>query len=145
MEEPRSRWLPTADADPPSLSYGHLVSASPRTLLGAVSKARRPSAAAGGGAAAVSVSQLARSGTRPSSRLRPALVCARVPRWWRVAQPSGLSGYTETVTCRYVAGIDVAVLLPLAFCSLASASSSLCSSPSRPLALAASNAFMVGP
>src|SRR5690242_17120748 len=28
-----------------------------------------------------------------------------VPRWWRVAQPSGVSGYTETVTCRYVAGI----------------------------------------
>ena len=48
-----------------------------------------------------------------------------------------------TVTRRKVAGIDVASAL--VFCSLKRASSSAWSSSSRPLAEAASKAFMVGP
>ena len=55
----------------------------------------------------------------------------------------GLSG--ETVTRRNVAGIEVASGDPLAFWLANNASNSACSSASRPLAAAASNAFMVGP
>jgi hypothetical protein len=50
-----------------------------------------------------------------------------------------------TVTSKKVAGIEVASALGLVFCSLKSASSSACRSASRPSAVAASNAFMVGP
>ena len=50
-----------------------------------------------------------------------------------------------TVTRRKVEGMQVASLLRLAFWRLNRVSSSVCSSASRPLAAAASNAFMVGP
>jgi hypothetical protein len=52
---------------------------------------------------------------------------------------------TETVTRRNVAGIDVTSGSGLVFCSLNRASSSFCRSAARPLASAASKAFMVGP
>src|SRR6266567_9189316 len=52
---------------------------------------------------------------------------------------------TATVTRKNVAGVEVASSLGLAFWALKRASSSACSSASRPLAVAASNAFMVGP
>jgi len=53
--------------------------------------------------------------------------------------------HTATVTRRKVAGMEVASSLGLAFWLLKRASSSACRSASRPLAAAASNAFMVGP
>ena len=53
--------------------------------------------------------------------------------------------HTAIVTRRKVAGIEVASSLGLAFWALKSASNSACRSASRPLAAAASNAFMVGP
>jgi pyridoxamine 5'-phosphate oxidase-like protein len=53
--------------------------------------------------------------------------------------------HTATVTRRKVAGIEVASSLGLVFWLLKRASSSACRSSSRPLAAAASNAFMVGP
>jgi hypothetical protein len=53
--------------------------------------------------------------------------------------------HSATVTRRKVAGMEVASSLWLAFWSLKRASSSACRSASRPLAAAASNAFMVGP
>jgi hypothetical protein len=56
-----------------------------------------------------------------------------------------VAGHVETVTRKNVAGIEVVPLLGLAFCALNSASSSACSSPLRPSAAAASNAFIVGP
>src|SRR5437667_12506618 len=52
---------------------------------------------------------------------------------------------TATVTRRKVAGIELASSLGLAFWALKRASSSACSSASRPFADADSNAFMVGP
>jgi len=52
---------------------------------------------------------------------------------------------TETVTRRKVAGMEVASSLGLWFWALKSASSSACRSASRPLAAAASKAFIVGP
>ena len=50
-----------------------------------------------------------------------------------------------TVTRRNVAGMEVASLLGLTFCSLKRTSNSFCRSACRPFASAASNAFMVGP
>jgi hypothetical protein len=51
--------------------------------------------------------------------------------------------YRRTVTRRKVAGMDVP--LSLVFCSLKSASSSVCRSAWRPSEAAAANAFIVGP
>ena len=55
------------------------------------------------------------------------------------------SAFAATVTRRKIAGIEVASSLGLVFWLLKRASSSACRSASRPLAAAASNAFMVGP
>ncbi len=62
----------------------------------------------------------------------------------RYAVPFGRA-HTATVTRRKVAGMEVASSFWLAFWPLKRASSSACSSASRPSAAAASKAFMVGP
>ena len=56
-----------------------------------------------------------------------------------------LGNYTQTVTRKKVAGMDVASLRGLLFWLLNRTSSSFCKSPARPFFSAASNAFMVGP
>jgi hypothetical protein len=71
----------------------------------------------------------------------PLLVGVRLPDELGVVQ----RGHTATVTRRKVAGMEVAASLGLVFWLLKSASSSDWSSASRPLAAAASNAFIVGP
>jgi len=64
-----------------------------------VSKARRPSAAAGGGAAAVSVSQLATSRSLAKDRSTPAFALARVREgalsWLLLSGGSSPSGARE--------------------------------------------------
>jgi hypothetical protein len=57
----------------------------------------------------------------------------------------GCDTYTATVTRRKVAGMEVASSLGFAFWALKRVSNSACRSSSRPLAAAASKAFMVGP
>lgn len=52
---------------------------------------------------------------------------------------------SATVTRKKVAGIEVASLVGLLFCSWNRTSSSFCNSAARPSFSAASNAFMVGP
>jgi hypothetical protein len=59
---------------------------------------------------------------------------SRVPGQWRA-----------TVTCRKVAGMEVASLLVAVLWALNRASSSFCRSAARPFLSAASKAFMVGP
>ena len=84
---------------------------------------------------------LSSSGNRPNARLEETGLRVQEHELRFLA----VAGHVETVTCKNVAGIEVASLLGLAFCALNSASSSACSSPTRPSAAAASNAFIVGP
>lgn len=62
-----------------------------------------------------------------------------------VFYPGLLGNYTETVTRKKVAGMDVVSFLGLLFWLLNRTSSSFCKSPARPFFSVASNAFMVGP
>jgi hypothetical protein len=93
--------------------------------------------------------------TSSARRIRapPHLLLAGHRAWHRLGQGalsrherhSRSRAQTATVTRRNVAGMDVASSFGLVFWALKRASNSACRSASRPLAAAASNAFIVGP